>query len=110
MKRILLFCLISHVAAAQLAPLTVEKIMRDPKWIGIAPSNVFWSEDGNSIYFNWNPDKNKGDSLYAVTLSNRSPQKVSPLQRRNLPSTNGAYNKAKTKKLYEKNGDLFFLD
>jgi len=110
MKRILLLCLVSHVAIGQLAPLSVEKIMRDPKWIGVAPSNIFWSEDSKSIYFNWNPDKNPGDSLYSITLTNRSPQKVSPSNRRNLPSTNGTYNKIKTKKLYEKNGDLFLFD
>src|SRR6478736_3471987 len=110
-KQILfLFILASKVATAQLSPLSVEKIMRDPKWIGVAPSNIFWSEDSKSIYFNWNPDKNWGDSLYSITLANRSPQKVNPFNRRNLPSTNGTYNKAKTKKLYEKNGDLFLLD
>ena len=40
-----------------LAPLTVEKIMRRPTWMGVAPSNVFWSEDGKQLFFNWNPDK-----------------------------------------------------
>ena len=110
MKRILFLCLISHMATAQLAPLTVEKIMRDPKWIGVVPSNIFWSEDSKSIYFNWNPDKNSGDSLYSVSLTNRLPQKVNPFNRRALPTSNGIYNRTKTKKLYEKNGDLFILD
>jgi dipeptidyl aminopeptidase/acylaminoacyl peptidase len=108
--RIVLLCLICGTAVAQLAPLTIEKIMRDPKWIGIAPSNVFWSEDSKSVYFNWNPDKNTGDSLYTVTLANRSPQKVNPLILRSLPPSNGVYNKAGTKRLYEKNGDLYILD
>ena len=112
MKKQILFLLIivSRIAAAQLSPLSVEKIMREPKWIGIAPSNISWSEDSKSLYFNWNPDKNQGDSLYTITLANRSPQKVTPSHRRNLPSTNGVYNRMKTKKLYEKNGDLFILD
>lgn len=110
MKKILLLCLISSAAVAQLAPLTVEKIMRDPKWIGTAPSNVFWSEDSKVIYFNWNPDKAAGDSLYSVSTTNRTPQKVASIIRRKLPTQNGVYNKAKTKKLYEKNGDLFLID
>jgi dipeptidyl aminopeptidase/acylaminoacyl peptidase len=110
MKRIILFCLISQWAVAQLAPLTVEKIMRDPKWIGVSPSNVFWSEDSKTVYFNWNPDKNQGDSLYSITLSDRRPQKVNALNRRALPSAGGSYAKSKTKKVYEKNGDLFLLD
>ncbi len=96
--------------AQQLAPLTVEKIMRDPKWIGVSPTNFFWSEDSKQLYFNWNPDKNQGDSLYTISRTNRTPQKVSPSLRRSLPSQNGTYNRAQNKKLYEKNGDVFLLD
>ncbi len=111
MKKTLLFLLIALSAQAQnLAPLTVDKIMRDPRWIGIAPSNLYWSEDGKQLYFNWNPDKNPGDSLYSITLADRTPRKVTAASRRSLPSRNGTYNRAWTKKIYEKNGDLFLLD
>ena len=111
MKKIILLCFVGFaVQAQQLAPLTVEKIMRDPKWIGVAPTNVFWSEDGKQLYFNWNLDKNPGDSLYVISPINRTPQKVGPAVRRNLPSLNGPYNRAHNKKLYEKNGDIFLLD
>ena len=107
---ILLFFVSAGSFAQQLAPLTVGKIMRDPKWIGVAPSNIFWAEDGKQLYFNWNPDKNPGDSLYTISTSNRIPQKVSPAVRRTLPALNGNYNRTRTKKLYEKNGDIFLLD
>lgn len=107
---ILLFFVSAGSFAQQLAPLTVGKIMRDPKWIGVAPSNIFWGEDGKQLYFNWNPDKNPGDSLYTISTSNRIPQKVSPAVRRTLPALNGNYNRTRTKKLYEKNGDIFLLD
>src|SRR5262245_12934493 len=111
MKKLLLLMLLPGLSWAQtLSPLTVEKIMRDPKWIGVAPTNVFWSEDGKQLYFNWNPDKNAGDSLYVITATNQTPQKVSPAQRRALPLGNGAYNKLLTKKVFEKNGDIFLLD
>lgn len=93
-----------------LAPLTVEKIMRDPKWMGVSPSTAFWSEDGKQIYFNWNPEKQAGDSLYTVSLKNFVPSKVSPAERRKLPAFFGRYNSARTKKVFEKNGDLFLLD
>jgi len=58
MKKILLpLLLLTAVAtsAQQLGKLTVEKIMRDPKWIGTSPSNPMWSVDGNLLFFNWNP-------------------------------------------------------
>ena len=111
MKKILLYLCISTSAIAQtLAPLTVEKIMRDPKWIGVSPTNINWSENSMELFFEWNPENNLADSLYSVTLSNRTPKKVSPEVRRALPSFNGSYNKAFTKKLYVKDGDLFLLD
>jgi len=110
MNRIIILLLVSvSVNAQQLAPLTVEKIMRDPKWIGVAPSNFFWSEDSKLVYFQWNPENLPGDSLYAVTLTNLTPSKVSPVVRRQLPSF-GQYNQAHTKKVFEKNGDVFLLD
>ena len=109
-KVLLLLFIIPSAFAQQLAPLTVEKIMRDPKWIGVAPSNLNWSDDSKQLYFNWNPENNSGDSLYMITPVNRTPQKVSAVVRRSLPSSFGSYNKATSKKLYEKNGDLYLLD
>ncbi len=111
MKKIIFLLFVGFATQAQqLAPLTVEKIMRDPKWIGVAPTNVFWGEDSKQLYFNWNPEKNAGDSLYTISLISRVPQKVSPAVRRVLPSQNGNYNRTSTKKVYEKNGDVFLLD
>ena len=111
MKRILILLLLAFSAGAQnLAPLTVEKIMRDPKWIGVSPSSPYWSEDGKTLYFNWNPDKNPGDSLYSISLPNRTPSKVSAEKRRALPARNGSYTQLRTRKVYEKNGDVFLLD
>ena len=111
MKKTFLLMLISAtLQAQQLAPLTVEKIMRDPKWIGVSPSNLFWSEDGKFVYFQWNPENLPGDSLYAISLAQTVPAKVSATVRRALPAVNGVYNTAHTKKVYEKNGDIFLLD
>lgn len=104
-----LFLLCSISATAQLTELTVEKIMRDPKWIGTAPSNIRWSHDSKTIYFNWNPENAPGDSLYKITLQNRTPQKVAKAERQGLPGS-GTYNNAYTKMVYEKNGDIFLLD
>src|SRR5258706_46442 len=110
MKKLLFLLLIAVSAQAQqLAPLTVEKIMRDPKWMGVAPSNIFWSEDGKQIYFNWNPEKNPGDSLYSISITNSSPMKVNPAIRKQLSSF-GQYNRSRSKKVFEKNGDIFLLD
>lgn len=93
-----------------LGELTVDKIMRDRKWIGVSPSNPFWSTDSKTLYFNWNPQNAPADSLYKITLGNRVPQKVSKQERLSLPSRINTYNKNYTKMVYEKNGDIYLHD
>ncbi|UKJ08106.1 prolyl oligopeptidase family serine peptidase [Solitalea lacus] len=93
----------------QFDSLSVEKIMRDPKWIGVSPSAVFWSDDSQSVYFNWNPDKTKSDSLYVVEVSNRKINKVATPVRMGL-ARNGAYNKDRSLKVVEKYGDIYLYD
>jgi dipeptidyl aminopeptidase/acylaminoacyl peptidase len=105
---VLVFTLFSTANAQQL---TIEQIMADPKEsVGALPSNPFWSEDGKTLYFSWNPELNKADSLYAITLTDNKPTKVSPEVRRALPSQFGTYNRDQTKKVYSKNGDIFLFD
>jgi Tol biopolymer transport system component len=106
----LFFALSPSLYAQTLAPLTVEKIMRDPKWMGVAPSNPYWSEDGTKIYFSWNPEKNTGDSLYVYELSSKQTRKVAPAERNLLPAATGDYNRSFTQKLYTKDGDLYWMD
>ncbi|MCY7353459.1 MAG: prolyl oligopeptidase family serine peptidase [Cytophagaceae bacterium] len=116
MKR-LLSLLLCFVACSTLAQsLTVESIMRDPKWIGVAPSGAFWGEDSRTIYFNWNPsavgvavEKMPSDSLYHLTLSDHTPRKVPRAERLQIPSP-GVYNRNRTQKLFEQEGDLFLMD
>lgn len=106
----LLFGGIVKLNAQELGKLTVDKIMRDPVWMGVSPSNVQWSEDSKTVYFQWNPEGASKDTWYFITSSNLKPQKLSKEAEIALPSFRGSLNKAKTKKLYEKNGDLFILD
>lgn len=102
---------IQDLFAQSLAPLTIEKIMRDPKkWIGTSPTDITWSDDSKSVYFNWNPDKNPSDSLYTYSLASKKISKVAPADRRKLPGRNGVYNRAHSLRLYEKNGDIFIIN
>ena len=105
------FILVFTLFTSAHAQLSIEQIMADPKEsVGALPSNPFWSEDGKTLYFSWNPEHNKSDSLYAVTLTNNKPVKASPEIRRALPSQSGIYNRDQTKKVYVKNGDIFLFD
>ena len=91
--------------------LTVEKIMRDPKWIGTSPSSPQWSADGKSLYFNWNPDQAPADSLYAITLAGRTPVKLGMSEKQELLTSNQlVYNTARTAYVYARQGDIFYTD
>ena len=67
--------------------------MQDPNWMGTFPSNVKWSADSETIYFDYNPEKNTKDSLYKIDLSNTSKiSKVSLEEERKLISRYGDFN------------------
>lgn len=101
----------ANPTSEKLAPLTVEKIMRDPQWIGSSPSDVFWSPDGQTIYFQWNPEKNDTDSLYYITLNNHNPQKATFAQRTlAVAERNGSWNSDQTKLVFLKDKGLYLLN
>lgn len=102
-------CVLGHYADAQLAPLTVEKIMRDPKWIGTSPSNIYWTPEGNKLLFNWNPEKATSDSLYYVVVSAQvQPQKAKQYDvAEQLDAGSVQYNKDKSAYTFVLNGDIY---
>ncbi|SKB74814.1 S9 family peptidase [Daejeonella lutea] len=109
MKRLLVvFFLLSSAAvfAQQLGPLTVDKIMRDPKWMGVAPTNIQWDENSKTIYFNWNPQKMENDGLFQISTLKKNPEKVGDDIRRNLERGTLTYSRDRSKILFERNGDI----
>ena len=105
-----LLLITSPAFSQQISPLTIEKIMRDPKWIGVSPSNIRWGADSKKIYFNWNPENAERDALYAVTTTDLKPQKVSIGEERRLIPEDGNWNKARTMEVYEKYGDIWLYN
>src|SRR5690606_4571822 len=93
------------------APLTVEKIMRDPKWIGTSPSDPLWSADGETLYFKWNPDRAPADSLYYITSENKIPQKATVFQKQDIVyARDTRFNANLTMYVYAKDDDLFMVN
>jgi len=102
---------ISASALAQNTTLTVEKIMKDQQWVGTSPSNVSWSWDSKSVFFNWNPDKNVMDSFYIFKLNGKQPEKLNYNEAQLLRAINGGqYNKNYSKITYSYKGDIFILN
>ncbi|ANH83606.1 peptidase S9 [Niabella ginsenosidivorans] len=89
--------------------LTVQKIMRDPKWIGSSPSDAAWSSNGKTLYFSWNPANAPADSVYKITINNKTPQKVSiEEQRQSVFTDQVKYNQNRTAATWVKNGDIYY--
>jgi len=110
MKKYLLFLLLctgEYTFAQQLAPLTVEKIMRDPKWMGTSPTNFRWTADSKTLYFNWNPENKEKEALYKVATTSITPVKAVDKEDEKLLSLNYVYNKDNSLGLVEKSGDIY---
>lgn len=110
-KYILSLLLLSAVAQAQQAiPLTVEKIMRDPKWIGVAPTNYRWSADSKTVFFSWNPENKEKDQPYRVSVLSNKPELTDDKIVEKEIGNNYTYNKDRSLSLYEKGGDIYFYN
>lgn len=108
-KRLIAIAFIGfHFSYAQQAALTVEKIMRDPKWIGTSPDGVHWGIDGR-LYFNWNPESEEIAPLYRVTTSDHLPKRVDHSEAQRVVSQY-VYDKSRSRIVYERKGDIYFRD
>ncbi|ARA94281.1 S9 family peptidase [Rhodothermaceae bacterium RA] len=124
MKPLFRFLLVALMLApaivrAQPAPLTVQQIMQDPDtWIGDWPDDPFWSEDGSTLYFSWNPQGQFAeDSLFKVPRGGGAPVQVPSAERRNLPPRfdgwhhgEHVYDAGFRRKVYARDGDLYLHD
>jgi tricorn protease-like protein len=107
-----LFALLNVSIALAQSPLSVEKIMQDPKTsVGALPSNVFWAENSQQIYFNWQTGTDTENQLYSVDFQGNNLKKVDDKEKRVVEALrNGNYNATFTKKLFTQSGDIFLYD
>ena len=93
--------------------------MQEPEtWVGDWPENARWHENGQALYFDWNPEGQfPSDSLYKVSRSGSEPQKVSPEERRSHPPTFDGWHHGEhvytddfRRKVYAVDGDLYLYD
>lgn len=103
--------LFSISAQAQNMQLTVDQIMKDPKWMGSSPSNPVWTYNSKSVLFNWNPEAKSADSIYKFDLNSKEPVKGNYLDAQlNGAINNGNFNTTNTQIVYTYRNDLYLLD
>jgi len=111
-SRLFAFLLLPLSTLAQEKPLTdlsVEEIMQNPAtFIGTSPSNISWSRDSKSIFFNWNPDEARFSSTYVVSAKGGEIEKAD--DRNEGWPRNFRFNKKQNQIVFERGGDLFLMN
>ena len=92
--------------AQQTSSLTVERIMRDVKWMGISPSNIQWGFNSTKLYFKWNPQGALRDPLYHITPLSHIPQLTSDTLKRSFSKGPFIYSRDRSKVVFERDGDI----
>ncbi|MBC7417156.1 MAG: DPP IV N-terminal domain-containing protein, partial [Pedobacter sp.] len=105
-----IFLMMAQYCCAQLAPLTVEKIMRDPKWMGVSPSNYRWSQDSKTLFFDWNPENKEESVLYKISTKGEKVLKAADTEKEIADAQPYSLNTAGTFGLLEKKGDVYLKD
>ena len=93
--------------------LTVDSIMRGPRLVGYAPTNVYWSQDSQKVYFRWkqaDESRLKETSLYVVNRDGAGLRRLSEDEARLAPPANGELSKDKTKTVFSEEGNIFLYD
>ena len=87
--------------------------MRGPALVGYEPSQVRWSHDSRTIYFQWKQATDKEDAppdTYVVDRNGGPPRKLSEADARNAPPAFGEPSKDKRLTVYARASDLFLYD
>jgi len=88
--------------------LSLERIMADPEWLGAPPENFHFSDDGSRAYFD---QRRKGErvlrDLSSIDLGSGAIAPVPDAQRSSIDAAGGAFDPARARKLYARNGDLW---
>ncbi|MEN9400558.1 MAG: hypothetical protein RL632_1661 [Bacteroidota bacterium] len=80
--RFVFIALLPFLSFSQTIPnvsaLKLEDIMKGNEFVGFLPENVRWSVDGQSIYFDWNPNHDAGTSTYEFRPNEKgaAPKKI----------------------------------
>ncbi|HSS76582.1 MAG TPA: prolyl oligopeptidase family serine peptidase [Thermoanaerobaculia bacterium] len=93
-------------------PLTLERIMADPDWIGNPPENAYWADDGRTIFYERERDgegRNPKD-LVRVDLTTGQTVKIEAADRGKMDAPGGDRSLDRKWKVYAREGDIFLKD
>ncbi|WP_251359183.1 prolyl oligopeptidase family serine peptidase [Kangiella sp. TOML190] len=97
----------SAQASEQATTLTLEQVMADPDWIGNAPTNPYFSDDGQAIYYSQKIQGSPESQVWKLDLNTTQSSKVADKDSVTLDSGRGVINPAGTLKTFSSMGDIW---
>ena len=88
----------------------LELIMSDPDWIGNAPEQPWWSDDGDSVYYRQKRSGEDFRDVYRVPSGGGGAELVSPAQLNRDGARGRVYNLARTRTAWAALGDIYSKD
>lgn len=104
-----LLCIFASAQAQ--SSLSVDYIMRDPKWMGIFPSAPYWREDSKQIFFRYNLENDPADSLYKIDLA--KPNQISKVhwsEEKILRKDLATFNRDESLRIYKEKSSIQLED
>lgn len=100
----LLACALGSRAAE--APLTLERIMADPDWIGTPVSDPYWSADGRSAYYSQKRGGSPLIDLHRIVLASGKDEIIDDRERANADAP-AVYDAAGRRAAFVRDGNVF---
>ncbi|WP_242165334.1 S9 family peptidase [Lysobacter sp. M15] len=99
--------LAGHVFAQPAQPLTLERIMADPDWIGPAVEDVWWRWDGKAAQYTAKRDGATIRDTFQVAIDGGTPVRMDGSARADLDAPGAVYDPQGARSAFIRNGDVF---
>jgi len=106
----LLLVACSFTLARAAEPLTLERIMADPDWIGPPVERPFWSLDGAAVLYSLKRAGSPVNDLWRVPAGGGTPHRVAPAEMGALDATAPVFDRERRRAAFVRNGDVFVRD
>ncbi len=91
--------------------LILEDIMKGEGWMGVSPEEAHWSQNGQEIFFSWNPENELLRSDYVYRIKTGEIRKLNSEEKKNkVPADGLSFSKNKNKILFTRNGNLYLYE